>query len=297
MKDKFRKIMYVLVKIALVVIFLSLLFSILQSTIQSRQSDYYEDKVMERVLKEKNTDKGTNMAEQATATQEVDEYEEVVNEEEKQILAEYETIYNENNDLYGWIEIEGTKINYPVMYTPKDPNFYVYRNFDKVQANKGCIYIEGTCQLDSENLLIYRHNMKDMSMFGYLSYYKQESFYKDHKYIKFDTIYEKSTYEIIAVSQAFIKKEDFMETTEERNNLKTPFKEVSDDEYLFYNHLDIDSKEEFEDYVNYMKEHSYYEIDTNVEYGDKLITLCTCTNTKRYQNERLLVIAKKLNNK
>lgn len=286
MKNKFGKIMYVLAKIAFVVMFIISLFLIGKS----QSSDYYENKVIERLIKEKNTNKEINVLKEIIPTQET-VYE---HDEQKHILSEYKAIYAENSDLYGWIEIEGTFINYPVMYKPTEPNFYLYRNWDKAQSNRGSIYIEGTCQPDSENLLIYGHNMKDLSMFGYLSYYQEKTFYEDHKYIKFDTIYEKSTYEIIAVSQAFIREEDFMEPTKERNNRKTSFKEVSDDEYIFYDHLDTDSKEEFEEYVNYMKEHSYYEIDTNVEYGDKLITLCTCINTKTYQNERLLVIAKKI---
>lgn len=291
MKNKFGKAMYVFAKIACIVMFLISLILIFY-IVQSKRSDYYENKRMERLrLLKENTNKEIYVLENV---QEIANEHESECEEEKQILPEYEAIYEENNDLYGWIEIEDSEINYPVMYTPSNPNFYVYRNFDKVQSTKGCIYIEGTCQPDSENLLIYGHNMVDLSMFGYLSYYKEKSFYEDHKYIKFDTIYEKSIYEIIAVSQAFIREEDLMEPTEEKKNLKTPFKEVSDDEYLFYNHLNINTEKDFKEYVNYMKKHSYYEIDTDVDYGNKLITLCTCTNTKKYQNERLLIIAKKI---
>lgn len=285
MENKFRKAMYIL---CICVMFVSLFFIARTQYIEYKEKQLIKKqqeeqiKEEERLKKEQETVKSTELETEAVVEQK---------EEEKQILPKYEQRYNENNDFYGWIEIEDTNIDYPVMYTPQNPNFYIYRNFLKGESELGSIYIDGSNSPNSDNnIIIYGHNRKDLSMFGYLSCYKQESFYKGHKYIRFDTIYEEGKYEIIAVSQAFIREEDLMEG----NDSKIPFKEVLPKDYLFYKHLKLETEEEFNEYVDYMKEHSYYEIDSTAEYGEKLITLCTCTNIKKYQNERLLIVAKKI---
>lgn len=198
--------------------------------------------------------------------------------EEKNILPEYEKLYEENSDLYGWIKIEDTIIDYPVMHTPEleDTNFYINKNWKKEESELGSIYIDGRCKEDSENLIIYGHNRKDKSMFGSLTKYKEKEYYEQHKYIEFNTLYQKSTYEIIAVSKAVVYYNQ----------------DVAQNEYLFYEHIELNSKEEFNNYIHYMKENSYYDIANNAEYGDKLITLCTCDYWT--ENARLLVVAKKI---
>lgn len=208
----------------------------------------------------------------------IEEYssEEIVNEE-KQILSEYKSLYEENNDLYGWIKIEDTVIDYPVMFTPEDPNFYENRNWNKEVCNVGTtIFIDGRTADDSENIIVYGHNMRDFSMFGSLKYYKDKEYYEEHKYIEFDTIYEKATYEIIAVSKAKIYYNE----------------EPSSDEYLFYMNIELDSEDEFDEYINNMKSNSEYDIEATAQYGDQLITLCTCD--KYTTDGRLLVVAKKI---
>ena len=198
--------------------------------------------------------------------------------EERNILPEYEKLYEENSDLYGWIKIEDTIIDYPVMHTPKleDTNFYINKNWKKEESKLGSIYIDGRCKDDSENLIIYGHNMKDKSMFGSLTKYKEKEYYELNKYIEFNTLYQKATYEVIAVSKAVVYYNQ----------------DVPQNEYLFYEHIELNSKEKFDDYMCYMKENSYYDIENNAKYGDKLITLCTCDYWT--ENARLLVVAKKI---
>lgn len=199
-------------------------------------------------------------------------------DEERNILPEYKKLYEENSDLYGWIKIEDTIIDYPVMHTPEleDTNFYINKNWKKEESELGSIYIDGRCKEDSENLIIYGHNRKDKSMFGSLTKYKDKEYYEQHKYIEFNTLYQKSTYEIIAVSKAVVYYDQ----------------DVPQNEYLFYEHIELNSKEEFDNYMCYMKENSYYDIENNTKYGDKLITLCTCDYWT--ENARLLIVAKKI---
>ena len=195
--------------------------------------------------------------------------------EEKRILPEYEELHKENSDLYGWIKIEDSVIDYPVMYTPNDPNFYLYRDWQQQETTSGSIFIDGRSNENTENTIIYGHNMKNGMMFGSLDLYKTKDYYDEHKYIQFDTIYETATYEIIAVSKAIVYYEN-----------------KPQDEFLFYEHIELNSEDEFNAYISYMKENSYYEINSTAKYGDDIITLCTCDYWT--DDARLLVVAKKI---
>lgn len=208
------------------------------------------------------------------------------NSEKKQILPEYKELYNENSDMYGRIFIPGIEIetsegiqkfDFPVMYTPEDPNFYEDKNWNKEVCKVGMsIWLDGRTTENSENTIIYGHNMKNLTMFGSLRYYKDKDFYETHKYINFDTLYEKQTYEIISVSRAVI----YYDT------------EPPKGEYLFYEHVELDTEEEFDEYVKSVKESSHYNIEETAKFGDKLITLCTCDY--EIENERLIIVAKKI---
>ena len=87
--------------------------------------------------------------------------------QDKSFLSDYQALYLQNNDMVGWIKIEDTKINYPVMQSKDNPNFYLKHGFDKSYTDYGCPYVQENCDVDipSDNLIIYGHNMKDSSMF------------------------------------------------------------------------------------------------------------------------------------
>lgn len=197
----------------------------------------------------------------------------------KKILKEYRKLYTENNDMYGWIKIDGTEIDYPVMFTPKDPNFYENKNWEKQVCynNVGStIFIDGRTTSKCNNIIVYGHNLRNGSMFGSLKKYKEKEFYKEHKYIEFDTLYKKQKYEIICVSKAVVYYD----------------KQPSEGEYLFYEHVELNSEEEFDLYVGSAKQNEYYNIENDAKYGDKLITLCTCDYWT--ENGRLIIVAKKI---
>ena len=77
------------------------------------------------------------------------------------ILPELAELYQQNNDLVGWIRVEDTNINYPVMQTVDNPNFYLKRGFDKEYTDYGCPYVQEDCdvQAPSDNVVIYGHHM------------------------------------------------------------------------------------------------------------------------------------------
>ena len=101
----------------------------------------------------------------------------------------YGEVYEQNDDFVGWICIEGTNINYPVMQTPDNPDFYLKHGFDKGYTDYGVPYVQEECDLaSSDNLIIYGHHMKNGSMFSDLCEYVSRDFYEQHKIIHFDTL-------------------------------------------------------------------------------------------------------------
>lgn len=197
-------------------------------------------------------------------------------EKTKQILPQYSELYQENSDLIGWITIEDTPIDYPVMQTIDDPIYYIHRDWDKNDSTTGLPLIDARCTIESENIIIYSHNMKDGTMFGTLKKYKDKSYFDNHSIIKFNTIYEEAQYQIISISLAKVYYDE----------------NPPEDEFLYYDYIELDSEEEFQRYVENVKKNSLYETGISAEYGDRLITLCTCD----YYTEdgRLLVVAKKI---
>ena len=95
-------------------------------------------------------------------------------------LPQYQAMYAQNSDLAGWIQIDGTNINYPVMQSKHDPDFYLKHNFEKADSPHGCPYVQANCNLQtpSDNILVYGHNMKDGTMFSDLLQYKREFFWE-----------------------------------------------------------------------------------------------------------------------
>lgn len=197
-------------------------------------------------------------------------------EKEPQILPQYKELYQENQDLIGWIKIDDTPIDYPVMQTFNDPTFYIHRNWDKNKSQTGLPLIDARCTLESENIIIYSHNMKNGTMFGSLKRYNEKSFYEEHQIIKFDTIYEEAEYQIIAVLLAQVFYDE----------------KPKEGEFVYYDYVELDSKEQFEKYINQVKDLSLYETGVTAEYGDSLITLCTCNY--HVKDGRFLVVAKKI---
>ena len=196
-------------------------------------------------------------------------------ETEPVMLAEYAVLYEQNNDLVGWICIEDTRINYPVVQSPDNPNFYLNHNFEKKKTDYGCPYVSEICDVSepSDNLIIYGHHKKNGTMFSDLKKYRKQSFWEAHKTFRFDTLYEKQTYEVIAV-------------------FKTVVYTNSADEFRFYRFADAKTPEEFDEYITRCKELALYDTGVSAVYGDELLTLSTCEYSSK--NGRLVLVAKKV---
>lgn len=183
----------------------------------------------------------------------------------------YAAIHEKNSDFVGWLTIDGTNINYPVMQSSDNPNFYLKHSFDKEYSNYGVPYLQENCELGiSDNAIIYGHHMDDGSMFADLCKYESEEFYREHTTIHFDTMDGFGEYGVVAVFK-----------TVAYSNAGFPY-------FLFIN---AEKPEDFEDFIAKCKELALYDTGVTAEYGDRLITLSTCEYSRN--NGRMVVVAKK----
>ena len=161
------------------------------------------------------------------------------------LLPQYQALYAQNSDLAGWIQIDGTNINYPVMQSKHDPDFYLKHNFEKADSPHGCPYVQANCNLQtpSDNILVYGHNMKDGTMFSDLLQYKRESFWQQHRIIQFDTLTAQAEYTVMAVFQG-----------------------EAEDLFAYYQFANAETPQEFAAYVDACKGVALYETGVSAAY-------------------------------
>ena len=166
-------------------------------------------------------------------------------------------LYEKNPDLFGWVKIDDTKIDYPVMYAPDDLEKYLYHDFEGNSYSGGTPYMDVRCTRDSENYLIYGHNMKNGTMFKHLMKYQDEKFWKDHQTVYFDTLYSEGEYEVVAAfyDRVYYKHEDC---------------------FKFYDVIELEDEDSYDDAIANFKEKSMYDTGVTPEYGTQLVTLITC---------------------
>lgn len=190
------------------------------------------------------------------------------------ILDDYKTLYVKNNDLAGWLKIEGTKIDYPVMQC-EDNDFYLKHDFNKNKDGNGSLFLDCSCSLypRSTNMIIYGHHMTSGVMFGTLNRYAKESFYKEHKKIIFDSIYETAEYEVMYVFYSKVYDND-------------------DLVFKYYQFINANSEKEFNYYMDEMEKIKLYDTGVTAHYGDTLLTLSTCEYNQK--DGRFAVVAKRV---
>lgn len=190
------------------------------------------------------------------------------------VLDEYKTLYEKNKKLIGWLKIDDTIIDYPVMQT-SDNEYYLDHNFNQEYDKNGSLFLDYNCNIypRSTNLIIYGHHMKSGQMFGQLQKYAKESYGEKHSIIQFDSIYEEAVYQVMYVFRSQVYNED-------------------DFVFKYYQFIDANSEEEFNSYMEEMAELSLYDTGVTASYGDSLLTLSTCDHSQT--DGRFVVVAKRI---
>lgn len=191
-------------------------------------------------------------------------------EEAREILPELVELYNINSDLYGWINIEGTDIDYPIVHTT-DNEYYLSHDFYKNDNSLGTLFIDYRNNgINDTNVLIYGHNMRNGEMFSSLTNYKEYSYFTQYNTISIDTLYERLTYKIIAVCTGKVAYQD-------------------EEGFRYYDFTQASSIEEMKVFWEHIKLQSIYEVTYEFNENDNYLTLSTCSNFT--ENGRLYIVA------
>ncbi len=179
---------------------------------------------------------------------------------------QYGALFAQNPDMVGWISIDDTAFNYPVMQTPRRPDYYLMRGFDGQRSDFGVPYAAERCSINpaSDNITIYGHHMKSGKLFGALDGYTDKAFWRQHPVIRFDTRAGFGQYAVLAVFKT------------------TPAA------FPYHEFMDAADEAEFDAYVRWCVELSLYCTGVTAKHGDKLITLSTCEYTQA--DGRLVVV-------
>lgn len=189
------------------------------------------------------------------------------------ILSRFQELAAQNPELAGWIQIEGTKIDYPVMLPVDEPEYYLNHAFDGSASYSGVPFMGQGITESSNNIIIYGHHMKNGTMFTDLMKYKDKAFWIKHPVIRFDTLYQEQKYEVMG---AFYSRVYYTDET---------------DVFRYYNYGGTLEQAAFEEYASLVSQHALYDTGIEVAYGDQLITLSTCSY--HTENGRFVVVARK----
>lgn len=251
----------IILSLLIVILAISSFFIIKEFAENKKEIDIYDD--LQEIVIEENTDIDTT-----NVDTEIEK-----SEGESSNKYNLENIAKINSDVVGWIKIENTNIDYPVM---QNGDYYLHRNIYKNYSSHGTPYLVEYCNIQySDNLIIYGHHMNDNSMFAQLDDYKKHSFYENHKYIKFYSYYNgitiEKTYEIAIAFKTVV---------------------YSDKGFKYYNYTNFSDVQELNEFVENCRKLEFYNTGIDINYGDKLITLSTCEYSQK--NGRIVIIAKQI---
>lgn len=189
------------------------------------------------------------------------------------ILTAYRNLHARNPDLAGWINIHDTIVDYPVMYTPDDPEKYLHLDFEGDYSLAGLPFLDVSYPPDSQgvNQLIYAHNMKSGQMFAILHQFYKDEVWDKYRTLSFDTLDSQREYEILALIPVILG----------------PMDKPS---MMIFHSLNTLSEQSVDE-INAYLQHYSKRLAGDVELGDDLVTLVTCR--KLSDSDRLLVVARR----
>ena len=195
---------------------------------------------------------------------------------EEEVENPYKEWFQKNSDMVAWIKIPDTCVDYPVMWTPDDEEYYLRKDFDKKYDKTGTPFLDSeSCMYPSStNLIIYGHNFKDI-MFHDVLKYEDEEYFKAHPYLY---LYGKDYEHVYAVMAAFLSRVYY----------------TTDTCFKYYKLFNAGNEEEFLDFYNNVKELSFYDTGITAGYGDRFVTLSTCSDHLPGGVGRFVLVAKEI---
>ena len=192
----------------------------------------------------------------------------IVEENKIDYRVDFNKLKEQNQETVAWIKVNGTNVDYPVVKTTNNI-FYLSHSFDKSNNIAGWIFADYKNQFNGtdKNMVIYGHNMRDSTMFGSLKNILNSDWYDNEE-----------NYKIILN----MKNEEYI------YKVFSIYKIESEDYYI---KTDFNSDNEFEKFVNTIKQRSVKKFDIDVSNTDSILTLSTCANNNKY---RVVLHAKKI---
>lgn len=201
-------------------------------------------------------------AEQTEMTDNVEQTE--TPQEQKKSTRNLTPLFEANGDCIGWICIPNTAVNYPVMFTPEEPQKYLRKNFEGEYSVSGVPFLDGASTPECDNLIVYGHNMKNGTMFSDITQYRDKAYCEEHPYIEFETADGLRIYQVFAVEYV-------------KNN---------DGWYDFHTAAD---EVKYNDKVSEISNRALYDTGFIPQYGQQLLTLSTCYGAAK--SDRIIVVA------
>lgn len=189
--------------------------------------------------------------------------------EEKKEEINFQELININSDFVGWIKIEDTNINYPIVQGTNN-TYYLKHSFYKEYSNAGSIYMDATANsnFSSKNTFIYGHYTSDGSMFGQIGKYMKQDFYDKHKEIYIYTSEQNYKLEVFSVHVDKASSKSYQ--------------------------MNFTTDESYKDYIDLMKSYSVIKSDIEIDYTeDRIVTLYSCSHERGHaKDDRYFVHAK-----
>ena len=264
-----KKTVFTIVVILLLIAFGVSAFMVGSYVLESKKQEQLRNELANMAATQPATETAPPTTEAEVATESTAPATEETEPPEPTMIPELAEVYEKNQDTVGWIKIEGTKLDNPVMQTPDDPNYYLKRDFNRNSSDWGTVYAWAAADLNepSDNITLFGHNMKDGSMFAPLHAYIKQSAWEENPLIFFNTLNEYHTYKIFAVFKV----------------------SANIGSFAYHQFVDADNQQDFDEFVSTCKALSFYDTGITPQYGDKLICLSTCEYT--LDNGRLVVCA------
>ena len=234
-------------------------------------------------------------------------------EPEPPVLAKFQPLLARNPYLAGWLTIGDTGIDHPVLYSPRDQNFFLNRDFDGRLDSMGSLFLAIPWREENNAALIYGHNAGGDRQFGVLLRYADEAYGRDHSVLRFDTLHGEHEYRLLGAFYSEIYEASDIEGEDERQeldndlgtwstlqdlDLTAPYpdydiyrslKDIKDGKFRYYWYTDLSDRGDFEYYVDQVKAAALYDTGAEAKWGDRLLTLSTCAYQK--ENGRFVVVA------